>query len=64
MLQYHHQNAVYKMGSDCNHFNVSLIARDKVIRRCPQNTTVELLERRAEAESNGRPLLGSLTPYR
>ena len=28
-----------KMGSDQSHFNVSLIVRDKVTRRCPQTTT-------------------------
>ena len=26
-----------KMGSDESHFNVSLIARDKVTRQCPTN---------------------------
>ena len=30
-----------KMGSDQSHFNVSLIVRDKVTRRCPQTTTFE-----------------------
>ena len=29
------------MGSDENHFNVSLIVRDKVTRQCPQTTTFE-----------------------
>ena len=29
-----------KMGSDDSHFNVSLIVRDKVIRQCPQTTTL------------------------
>ena len=28
-----------KMGSDESHFNVSLVVRDKVARRCPQTTT-------------------------
>ena len=28
-----------KMGSDESHFNVSLIVKDKVTRRCPQTTT-------------------------
>ena len=28
-----------KMGSDESHFNVSLTARDKVTRQCPQTTT-------------------------
>ena len=32
-LHYHHQNdSCIKMGSDESHFNVSLIARDKVVR--------------------------------
>ena len=30
-----------KMGSEESHFNVSLIVRDKVTRRCPQTTTFE-----------------------
>ena len=30
-----------KMGSDESHFNVSLIARDKVTRPCPQTATSE-----------------------
>ena len=29
------------MGSDENHFNVSLIVRNKVTRQCPQTTTFE-----------------------
>ena len=29
------------MGSGVSHFNVSLIVRDKVTRRCPQTTTFE-----------------------
>ena len=29
------------MGSDENHFNVSLIVRDKVAGQCPQTTTFE-----------------------
>ena len=41
-LHYHHQNDFcMKTGSDENHFNVSLIVRDKVIRQCPQTTTFE-----------------------
>ena len=36
----HHQNDFcIKIGSDENHFNVSLIVRDKVTRQCPQTTT-------------------------
>ena len=30
-----------KMGSDESHFNVSVTARDKVTRQCPQATTFE-----------------------
>ena len=38
----HYQNAFcIKVGSDENHFNVSLIIRDKVTRQCPQTTTFE-----------------------
>ena len=44
-LHCHHQNDM-KMGSDENHFNVSLIVRDKVTRQCPQTTT---------SEENGEP---------
>ena len=41
-LHCHHQNDSFiKMGSDENHFNVSLIVRDKVTRQCPQTTTFE-----------------------
>ena len=43
------------MGSDESHFNVSLIVRDKVTRPCPQTTTFEETERRAEAVSNRGP---------
>ena len=39
-LHCHHQNdSCIKMGSDDSHFNVSLIMRDKITRRCPQTTT-------------------------
>ena len=56
-LHCHHQNdSCIKMGSDESHFNVSLIVRDKVKRcQCPQTTTFEDWERRAEAVSNGGP---------
>ena len=38
-LHCHHQNdSCIKMGSDENHFAVSLIVSDKVTRKCPQNT--------------------------
>ena len=41
-LHCHHQNdSCIKVGSDESHFNVSLIVRDKVTRRCPQTTTFE-----------------------
>ena len=41
-LHCHHQNdCCLKMGSDVSHFNVSLTARDKVTRQCPQTTTPE-----------------------
>ena len=39
-LHCHHQNdSCIKMGSNESHFNVSLIVRNKVIRRCPQTST-------------------------
>ena len=43
-LHCHHQNdSCIKMGSDHeNHFNVHLIARDKVTRQCPQTTIMEV----------------------
>ena len=41
-----------KMGSDESHFNVLLIARDKVTRQCPQTTT--FLKRR-DSRSRGLP---------
>ena len=62
-LHCHHQNdSCIKLGSDENHFNVSLIVRGKVTRQCPQITTFE---------EKGQPkriltevlLLTSLTPY-
>ena len=51
-----------KVGSDDNHFNVSLIVRDKVTRQCPQTTTSEEKgePKRIRTEV---PLLTSLTPY-
>ena len=55
-LHCHHQNdSCIKMGSDENHFNVSLIVMDKVTRQCPQNHNLFRRERRAEAESNRGP---------
>ena len=65
-LHCHHQNDFcIKMGSDENHFNVSLIVRDKVTRQCPQTT---IFEKKGEPKRRIRtevPLLTSrLTPYR
>ena len=53
-----------KMGSGENHFNVSLIVRDKVTRQCPQNTN--LSEEKGKTKRNRAEvlLLTSLTPYR
>ena len=63
-LHCQHQNdSCIKMGSDENHFNVSLIVRNKVTGQCPQTTTFEekgdpkLIRTKV-------PLLTSLTPYR
>ena len=47
-----------KMGSDENHFNVSLIARDKVTRQCPQTTT---FSKRKESRSGIEPRSYRLT---
>ena len=44
-----------KVGSDDSRFNVLLIVRDKVKRQCPQTTTFEETERRAQAVSNRGP---------
>ena len=58
---HHHQNdSCIKMGSDENHYNVSLIVllvivMDKVTRQCPQTTT---FLKRKESRSGT-----SLTPY-
>ena len=51
------------MGSDESHFNVSLIARDKVTTQCPQTTG---FEEKGEPKRNRTYvlLLTSLTPYR
>ena len=39
-LHCHHQNdSCFKMGSEENYFNVSLIVRDKVTRQCLQTST-------------------------
>ena len=63
-LHCHHQNdSCIKMGSDENHFNVSIIVRDKVTSQCPQTTTFEEKgePKRIRTEV---PLLTGLTPYR
>ena len=63
-LYCHHQNdSCIKMGSDESHFNVSVIARNKVTRQCPQTTTFEEKgePKRIRIEV---PPLTSLTPYR
>ena len=42
LLHCHHQNDFcIKMGSNENHFNVSLIMKNKVTRQCLQTTTSE-----------------------
>ena len=54
-LHCHHQNdSCIRMGSDESHFNVSVIVRDKVARRCPE-TAAFWKECRAEADSNRDP---------
>ena len=63
-LHCHHLNdSCIKMGSGENHFNVSLIVKDKVTGQCPQTTTFaekgELKRIRTEVH-----LLTSVTPYR
>ena len=63
LLCCHHQNdSCIKMGSDKRHFNVSLIARDKVTRQCPQTT---VSEEKGELKWIWTKvlLLTSLTPY-
>ena len=45
MLHCYHQNySCIKMGGNENHFHVSLIVRDKIIRPCPQTTTLKRKE--------------------
>ena len=59
-LHCHHQNdSCIKMGSDENHFSVSLIVRDKVTR---QTTTFEEKGELKRIRTKV-PLLTSLTPY-
>ena len=51
------------MGSDESHFNVSLIVRDKITRRCPQTTTFEARGKPKQNRADAL-LLTSLKPYR
>ena len=63
LLHCHHQNdSCIKVGSDEKHFNISLIVRDEVTRRCPQTT---ICEEKGEPKriQTKVPLLTSLTPY-
>ena len=63
-LHCHHQNEFcIKMGSDENHFNVSLTVRDKVTRQCPQTTIFEEKGEPKRIRTEVLPLT-SLTPYR
>ena len=50
-LHCHRQNdSCIKMDSDESHFNVSLIVRDKITRRCPHTTT--FFEEKGEPKQN------------
>ena len=64
-LHCHRQNdSCIEMGSDESHFNVSLFARDKVTRQCPQTRT---FEEKGEPKPRIRTevlLLTTLTYYR
>ena len=59
----HQNDFCISMGSYESHFNVLLIVRDRVTRRCPQTTT---FEERGELKwiQTEVLLLTSLTPYR
>ena len=57
---YHQNDSCIKMGSDESHFNVSLIMRDKVTRRCPQTFLKRMENKQNRAVAL---LLTSLTPY-
>ena len=46
----HQNDSCIKMGSDESHFNVSLIVRDKVTKRCPQITSFKRKESRSGIE--------------
>ena len=52
-----------KVGSEENHFNVSLIVRDKVTRPCPQTATFEEKGEPKRYRTEVLPLT-SLPPYR
>ena len=63
-LHCHHQNDYcIKMGSDENHFNVSLIVRNRVTGQCPETTNFEEKGEPKQIRTEV-PLLTSLTPYR
>ena len=64
-LHCHHQNDFcIKTGSDESHFNVLLLVRDKVTRRCPQTTTFEEKGEPKRNRTEALLLTYSLTPYR
>ena len=56
--------ALTEVGSDESRFNVSLTARDKVTRVCPQTTTFEEKGEPKRIRITEVPLLTNLTPYR
>ena len=61
-LHCHHQNdSCIRMGSDENHFNVSLMVMEKVTRQCPQTTTFEEKGEPKQIRTKV-PLLTSLMP--
>ena len=63
-LHCHHRNDFcIKMGSDENHFNVSVENDGKVTRQCPQTTTFEEKGEPKRYRTEVLPLT-SLTPYR
>ena len=63
-LHCHHQNDFcIKVGSNDNHFNVSLTVKDKVTRQCPQTITFDVKREPKRIRTEG-PLLTSLPPYR
>ena len=59
----HQNDSCVKMGSDEGHFNVSLIARDKVTKQCPLTTTFEEKGEPKRYRTEVLPLT-NLTPYR